>query len=70
MSTANPGNITPAAYSPEQAAVYTGLPYPMIMRLIKSGNLPHSKVGRHPLVRRAALDYLLHKAEQEAGDDT
>lgn len=66
MSVPSPCRIDPAAYSPEQAAVYTGLPYSTITQLIRTGRLPHSKVGRYPVVRRAALDRLLHDTQQEA----
>lgn len=59
--------IEPMALSIEEAAVYAGLTYSAIKRLIKQGKLPASKVGSTTLVRRAAIDRMLYDCEMPVG---
>jgi excisionase family DNA binding protein len=61
-----PRRIEPSAFSLEEAAIYAGLTYPTIQKLIREGKLPASKVGSRVVVRRAALDRLLYDTQIEA----
>lgn len=57
--------IEPMAFSVEEAAVYAGLPYATIKRLIKTGKLPASKFGSNIVVRRASVDRLLYDSQMQ-----
>lgn len=62
-SVATPQQIMPSGFTIEAAAVYAGLSYATVKRLIRSGKLPHSKIGQEIVVRRAAIDRLLHETQ-------
>lgn len=59
----NARRIEPSAFSLEEAAIYAGLTYPVIQRLIREGKLAASKIGGRTVVRRAAIDRLLHDTQ-------
>lgn len=59
--------LEPSAFSLEETAVYLGVSYPEVRKLIRTGKLPSSKLGRTTVVRRAACDRLLHDSQVQAG---
>lgn len=62
------------AFSPNEVAAMLGLNHHSVRKAIKSGDIPHVRVGRRILVPQQALDNLLSAStgdpRQDAGATT
>lgn len=50
-----------SVFNLKEAAVYLGISIPTLVRLLRSGDIPHRRVGQRWLIARAALDDWLNK---------
>ena len=50
-----------SAYNLKEAVVYLGISIPTLVRLLRSGDIPHRRVGQRWLIARSALDTWLNR---------
>ena len=50
-----------SAFNLKEAAVYLGISIPTLVRLLRSGDIPHRRVGQRWLSARSALDTWLNR---------
>ena len=50
-----------SVFNLKEAAAYLGISIPTLVRLLRSGDIPHRRVGQRWLIARSALDTWLNR---------
>ena len=66
-ATATPATFAPAVMDPREAAHYLRVSLTTVLRLVRAGELPHTRVGRSIRFRPADLDGYLEAKTTPAG---